>query len=235
VDTDWAMDQLRRFIESTTYTPTTRPGGSDFAAPEDEIVAQEPIIEKIFDRTIPDWKDRVSETFTSHRWQTERDIAQRALAALQREEEIADKLGEAAPDLSAAHMHRWAWEGARSLWASGHYREAVSAAAVKINAETQNKVGRRDLSEVKLFQEAFSLKPPEVGKPRLRLMPDDGSDTFRSLHEGALAFATGCYKAIRNPASHVPLPELPEDEGLEQLAAFSVLARWVDAATLDQI
>jgi hypothetical protein len=48
-----------------------------------------------------------------------------------------------------------------------------------------------------------------------------------------MAFAAGCYKAIRNPAAHIPLDELSEDEALEQLAAFSILARWVAAATLD--
>jgi hypothetical protein len=64
-------------------------------------------------------------------------------------------------------------------------------------------------------------------------MADDGSDTFKSLHEGVMAFAAGCNKAIRNPSAHRPLPELNEDEALEQLAAFSVLARWVEAAELD--
>ncbi|MFE2567778.1 TIGR02391 family protein [Streptomyces mirabilis] len=63
-------------------------------------------------------------------------------------------------------------------------------------------------------------------------MEDDGSDTFRSVHRGAMALAEGCYAAIRNPNSHEDgLPELPEHEALEQLAAFSLLARWVDAAT----
>ncbi|MFE2517686.1 TIGR02391 family protein [Streptomyces mirabilis] len=63
-------------------------------------------------------------------------------------------------------------------------------------------------------------------------MEDDGSDTFRSVHRGAMALAEGCYAAIRNPNSHEDgLPELPEHESLEQLAAFSLLARWVDAAT----
>ncbi|WP_228121219.1 TIGR02391 family protein [Streptomyces fagopyri] len=82
-------------------------------------------------------------------------------------------------------------------------------------------------------QSAFSLNAPKVDESRLRLMPDDGSDTFRSIHRGAMAFAEGCYAGIRNPNSHEDgLPELPEHEALEQLAAFSVLARWVDRASL---
>lgn len=49
-----------------------------------------------------------------------------------------------------------------------------------------------------------------------------------------MAFGEGCFAGIRNPNSHeADLPELPEHEALEQLAAFSVLAPWVDAATVE--
>lgn len=48
-----------------------------------------------------------------------------------------------------------------------------------------------------------------------------------------MAFTEGCYAAIRNPASHAVLGELPEHEGLELLAAFSVLARWVDSSNAE--
>lgn len=57
-------------------------------------------------------------------------------------------------------------------------------------------------------------------------MADDNSDTFRSVDRGAMSFAEGCFAGIRNPNRHEDgLPELPEHEALEQLAAFSVLAR----------
>lgn len=86
----------------------------------------------------------------------------------------------------------------------------------------------------RLFQNVFSKDAPKPGQPRLRLMTDDGSDTFHSIQCGAAAFAEGCYAGIRNPNSHEDgLPELPEHEALEQLAAFSVLARWVDTAALE--
>jgi hypothetical protein len=64
-------------------------------------------------------------------------------------------------------------------------------------------------------------------------MPDDGSPTFASVHRGVRSFAEGCYVAIRNPISHTE-GDLGEDEALEQLAALSVLARWVDSATLEK-
>ncbi|WP_405807219.1 TIGR02391 family protein [Streptomyces sp. NBC_01187] len=109
--------------------------------------------------------------------------------------------------------------------------ERDGPAARKVNAETQNKARRRDASETALFQSVFSKDAPKSGQPRLRLMADDGSDTFDSVHRGAMAFAEACYAGIPNPDSHEDgLPEPPEHEALEQLAAFSVPARRVDQA-----
>jgi hypothetical protein len=203
--------------------------------PQRDIIASAHVMEKILDRVLPRWKTEVPDDRNEsvNRWCQHREAAQRADAALQRDAEIRECLGDDAPQLSAATMHPWVWQGARALWQSGHFREAVTAAARKINAETQNKVGRRDVSETALFQSVFSKDAPKPGQPRLRLMVDDGSDTFRSVHRGAAAFAEGCYAGIRNPNSHEDgLPELPEHEALEQLAVFSVLARWVDTATV---
>jgi Protein of unknown function (Hypoth_ymh) len=233
VNNEWAIEQLQKFIAGAQHV--RQPGGyGRHALPEEQVVAQAQVIEQIFARVIPDWRDQVKDRLHDFdTWQRYRDVAHRAVAQLEREQEIAENLGETAPDLNAAQMHTWVWDGARSLWASGHFREAVSAAAVKVNAETQNRVNRYDISEVKLFQEVLSPRDPQPEKPRLRLMPDNGSETYKSFQEGAIAFATGCYRAIRNPPAHVP-GELPEAEALEQLAAFSVLARWIDAAVLDE-
>jgi hypothetical protein len=149
------------------------------------------------------------------------------MAQLTRQAEIEEKLGDNAPRMNAGNLHHWVWEGARSLWQSGHLREAVVAAAIKLNAETQNKLGVRDCSETPLFQMAFSSDPPAAGKPRLRLPEDDGGKTAMSMRRGMMTFAEGCYAALRNPPSHDPQEELSEQEALEQLASFSVLARWV--------
>lgn len=63
-------------------------------------------------------------------------------------------------------------------------------------------------------------------------MEDDDSDTFRSLQQGAMEFGSGCFMAIRNVLSHehVEAAELPEQIALEHLAAFSILARWIESA-----
>ncbi|MGA5364233.1 TIGR02391 family protein [Streptomyces purpurascens] len=243
IDITWARGELAHFLQLTElYRPPDPPNVINFTSQlanrgsQADIAASAHVVEQILDRVVPRWRTEVSSVRNKsvNRWYQHREAAQRADAALQRDAEVRARLGDDAPQLSAGSMHPWVWDGARALWQSGHLREAVTAAARKVNAETQNKIGRRDLSEAKLFQNAFSQSLPKAGEPRLRLMEDDGGDTFRSVHRGAMAFAEGCYAGIRNPNSHEDgLSELPEHEALEQLAAFSVLARWVDAASVE--
>lgn len=64
-------------------------------------------------------------------------------------------------------------------------------------------------------------------------MDDDGSKTYENLHRGVRAFAEGLYSAIRNPGMHDGADEITEQKALEQLAAFSILARWVEEAYID--
>lgn len=205
----------------------------DRTASDDEIIDAAAVVEQILDRVVAGWRTAGPVLHSRHdRWDNHVEAARRAQVLLRRQDEVQEKLGDNAPQLDAGQMHPWIWDGARSLWQSGHFREAVGAAARKVNAEVQNKVGRRDISETDLFKQVFTLDPPQPGKPRLRMAPNDGSKTFQSVHRGAAAFAEGCYAAMRNPISHIA-GELPEAEALEQLAAFSVLARWVDGATIE--
>ncbi len=235
MDRTWALDELRLFVDLTTLVQPRSDGGvaflGDFGSPRGgaKIPAAAQVVEQILDRVIPGWRGSVTPD-KKGRWQQHRQAAQRAIAQLEREDELQEKLGDNAPTLDAGQFHPWAWEGARSLWQSRHFREAVRAASVKVNAETQNKLGVRDLGETGLFQMAFSADDPTPAKPRLRLPEDDGGKTALGVRRGMMAFAEGCYAAIRNPASHDDLDELPEPEALEQLAAFSVLARWADRA-----
>lgn len=234
MDEEWAIQQLRKFIELTHLVqPQSTPGivlMGDFASPvgsKAEIVASAQVVEKILDRVLPRWRTDIKED-KKGRWQQHREAAQRATVELEQRAELEARLGENAPSLNAAALHPWAWQSARSLWESGHFREAIRAASVKINAELQNKLGRRDLSESALFQSALSSDPATATTPRLRPEHDDGGKTALSIRRGVMAFAEGCYAGIRNPSSHDEQTELSEQIALEQLAAFSLLARWVD-------
>lgn len=235
-----ATARLQQFLSVARVTYVA-PGGGYIGSgtwrldnPESVVQRDAQVVEPLLDAILPGWRTAPWEGERTSYWR-HREAANRAIAALESADEIAEVLGDSAPEMSAGSMHAWVWDSAKALWGSGHYRDAVSAAARGINAQAQTKVGRRDLSEWKLLTDCFALKAPEPGKPRLRLMAADGSDTFTTMHEGAGAYARGLYQGIRNPANHDQLPELSEGEGLEQLAAFSVLARWVDGATVETI
>jgi hypothetical protein len=226
---EWALRELEKFQDMLDYRD--RPGmyTATYVGTDDEIAAQRIVVERVFARVIG--PRPVVPVGGNDPLRPERDWTIRCIETIKREAEISENLGEDAPDLSGGKMHRWIWEAARSLWQSGHFAEAVEAAAKKLNAETQNKLGRRDVSETDLFNQAFSDDPPLAGKPRLRLGDDDDGKTSRSVRRGIRAFAEGCFAAIRNPAAHDGA-ELSETAALEQLAALSIVARWVEEARL---
>lgn len=236
MNNEWAQQQLEKFIQMTVMHSASRPGSGTYkkitSAPDEEVVKQAHAVEKILDRVLPQWREQFRRG-SSNRWTTHREAAIRAREALSRQQEISENLGDLGPSLSAHKLHPWVWDGAASLWKSGHFREAVEGGIRKLNAETQNKLGRRDISETDLFKQAFSTDAPELGRRRLRRMADDSSKTYKSVQRGAMAFAEGVFSGIRNPLSHEAEHDLSEQEALEYLAALSVLARWVDGASIE--
>lgn len=238
INTEWVIEQLEDFLKATTVTYVPSPPSSigfhsyKTASPEDEIVKKAQVVEQILDRIVPGWRTSIKKK-DRQKWSIHYEASVRAKESLLRADEIRKNLGDDAPELSAAKFHPWIWSGAQSLWRSGHYRSAVEDAAKKLNAETQNKLGRRDLSETKLFQEAYSDKPAVPGKSRLRRAKNDGSDTFKSMQRGAMALAEGIYAGIRNPFNHEDPKDIDEQVALEYLAALSVLARWVDESEVE--
>ncbi|GHB18976.1 MULTISPECIES: TIGR02391 family protein [Streptomyces] len=231
INREWAIARLETFINVAELT-TTQHGYIALANPVAAVQAEAQIAEQILDKALPGWRTAGWKKHAASFWR-EREAAHRAIAQLRAEQELADNLGSGAPQLDASTMHRWVWGSIQGLWSSGHYRQAVGMAATAVNAQTQSKVSRRDLSESKLFGDVFSTKAPEPDKPRLRLSANDGGDTWRNQHDGAAALARGAYAAIRNPIAHEVGDELMEHEALEQLAVFSLLARWVDDSTVE--
>lgn len=238
MDVERVLARLRGFVEQSKLGPrppdprgvvnfgdTRRPVG-DLTA----LIGQAHSIEKILDRVTPGWR-ALEKADDTGRWQQHRRAAIRAIAELEEAAELREILGDDAPTINANRLHPWAWEGARSMWASQHYRQGVVDALKRINAEAQNKTNRHELSETPLFRQLFSLEDPKPGMPRLRLFDDDGGDTFKSVHRGAMALAEGLFAGIRNVVAHTVVEtEADEQAALEQLAAVSVLARWVDEA-----
>ncbi|MCK6214874.1 TIGR02391 family protein [Micrococcus luteus] len=237
LNTEWAIEQFDKFIDQTVMRNGSVDGfitTADYtAAPEAEVAKQAQIVEKILVRVTPNWRDELTGKMANNRWAKHREAVIRAREELIRADEIRQNLGDDAPEISASNLHPWIWSGARSLWQSGHFVQAVRDAATKLNAETQNKVGRRDVSETDLFKQSFSLDEAKPGMARLRRLTPEDSDTYRSVQRGAMAFAEGVFAGIRNPLSHEVDQEMSEQVALEHLAALSVLARWVDESTVE--
>lgn len=237
INVEWVVNELDEFIAATTVSYVPSPPRSigfhsyKTAASENDIVKKAQVVEQILDRIVPGWRESIKEK-DRQKWSIHYEASIRAREALTRADEVRQNLGEDAPELSATELHPWVWDGASSLWHSAHYREAVEGAIRKLNAETQNKLGRRDVSEADLFTQAFSEQPATPRSPRLHRMADDGSKTFKSVQRGARKFAEGVFAGIRNPLAHEADQEIPEQQALEYLAALSVLARWVDESTL---
>jgi hypothetical protein len=134
--------------------------------------------------------------------------------------------------LLASNLHPEVWSAARRPWDAGLHREAVgnAATAVETMAKVKTKFGLA--SGAKLWGELFSLNDPTPDRPRLRLPVDPAmSDRWKSAHVGAADFGRGCMEGIRNWAAH-SIDEADEQAALEYLAALSVLARWVESATV---
>ena len=106
----------------------------------------------------------------------------------------------------------------------------MHVAALAVALRTQKKVAPIDSDGMDLYAAVFSTADPRQEAPRLRF-PDIDKSKHRKLwltaHKAAQHFAMGCAQIV-GVQSH-PFDSPTEHEALEQLAALSVLARWVDA------
>ena len=126
--------------------------------------------------------------------------------------------------MDAANLHPWAWENGRSYWNTRHFHQAVMQAAIHINAETQAKLGRKDLSETALFNEAFSPQDPKKGCPGYasrKSMAVRLTRIFTAVHVPLLKDSMRRYGTLEYIGPR------------KVMAAFSLLARWVDQAHIN--
>ena len=125
---------------------------------------------------------------------------------------------------------------AKSAWNSNQFEDAVDAAARNVNSQLRAKLGRRDIGEGDLVANAFSQKPADENNPRLRLpLPANTADaTAKALYAGISQLAQGLYSAVRNPLAHEAPghSSITEQGALESLAAFSLLAGWIDRSAV---
>jgi uncharacterized protein (TIGR02391 family) len=240
----WMRDQLTEYLAllekyfSVQGPPAIAPTGPRTArivgprtAALNELRQREPTVKEVLKRLDPTLAEFKFETMGGK--EDARAAAQRGVGILDRMDEWAANLAPDAPTLPADQFHPWVWDAARTFWDSKHYREAVRAAATAINAHTQDKVGRRDIADNDLMNQVFTDKP-KSGQTYLRLPGDPNDQTVKSRNRALRPFAEGCFAGIRNPAAHEHGSEWDEQKALEQLAALSVLARWIDECDVEQ-
>jgi hypothetical protein len=140
-------------------------------------------------------------------------------------------MGQTGPQLAAAEMHPWVWDEAAPRLTAGFYRDAVQAAATRIfDTELPRKLQTHPVTQPANLFAAFATDRP--GGPALRFVDlDPGGIDWASFHRGVMLFGQACVASIRNPRTH-QLEVGEEQSALEELAALSLLARWIDDAEL---
>ncbi|WP_280247396.1 MULTISPECIES: TIGR02391 family protein [Nocardia] len=242
VNVAWVTERLSEFlaetvgVERTTFATVLNPSLVPRCGRERAIVLSERV-RPILTRLYPEWEAENTAS-ANEEFRGIRDAAQRVLTRLESYEEVSEMLGggDESPRISASGLHPMVWTAASPHWATGHRHEAVLAASKVANSLLQARVGRRDVSERDLVQQAFSDKDPEPGKPRLRFPHIDDEQTRASMRLGVMNFGAGCFSAIRNPVGHLPneLLELTEHTALERLCALSLFVRWIEEAELEE-
>ena len=232
-DPEAALEKVREFRDLLILDEHAIQEGKTRAVYVQRIKIQ-PLIEEIANELDPDGVEDLGGRFNTlmQRWTLNDAIKRthRLTGILETREESQRILGPVGPTLVGSQLHSWVWAAAADLWDDGYHEQAVEEAFKRVEHRTQRKVDRRDLGGRKLYTNAFSLNDPTANMPRLRfpdIKKDERPDDWTSAHEGAMHLGMGCAQGIRNRRAHLS-DDITEQEALEQLAALSVLARWVD-------
>ncbi|MEY2473376.1 MAG: hypothetical protein QOK28_2705 [Actinomycetota bacterium] len=240
IDLEKARDYLLDMKRSLALSKSAPDGSKEQSDADVNIVARLKVVEQIGKEL-----DEMNPTHFANRslmgewgWFNCQDSVTRLIGIIDTKAEADAIFAPSGPKLSASALHPWIWNAALDLWDKGEYRVAVTEAGRKLDIQLQTKLAKHDDSGASLVGNAFSLNGPtaatatKTAQPRLRfahLVP--GSERWKSAHEGAAAFGRGCMMGIRNWAVHDDT-DIAEQEALEYLAALSVVARWIDSATL---
>jgi Protein of unknown function (Hypoth_ymh) len=99
---------------------------------------------------------------------------------------------------------------------------------VAVEVQVKAKLEGLDLAGTDLMAQRSWLTESSRAYERAPVGSTEVTPGDRGGHEGATLFGMGVRLAIRNLATHCA--HEPVEQALEQLAALSVIARWVDAA-----
>lgn len=232
MDHSYAVEKLTAFVELLdTHQPELR--GQPHSDAPHEVQLTEVLAARIGQHyNAGDWIYRSIPGVPDY-WTRSRRAAVEALGRAGSEDEIAAFLRPEAPSIVADALHPWVWESAAPLWAAQAHQDAVLTAARTVNRRLQQKLSRHDIGEMDLCMQSFDPKPPASGKPRLRFDGDRDTPTWKARQDGAKYLSAGAFLGIRNLAAHEETVTWTEQEALEYLATFSVVARWIEECAVE--
>lgn len=139
-----------------------------------------------------------------------------------------------APTFAPAQMHPVVWSAAAAHWTTHQRRVAVREAAEGLTIHWKERLGRNDVDDTEFWQQTLSPGDPSPGAPKL-VWPGNSDDKTAKSMRGGLEplgkalnlLATGLNLTVRNVTTHTRA-ELPEQQAMERLAAYSYFARLLD-------
>ncbi|MET8134115.1 TIGR02391 family protein [Streptomyces sp. NPDC005251] len=235
MDRDWMRQRLEAFDDLALRYARSTPPGDYLGDPAlyEQLHRAEPTVKQILRLLDPQLADKINLDQMAGEDMARSEV-HRGLGILADMDEWAARLVPDAPTLPADQFHPWVWEPAAPLWGAEARQDAVLAAARTVNRRLQQKLERHDIGEMDLCMQAFDMKDPLAGKPRLRFDGDRNTPTWRARQEGAKYLAAGAFLALRNVAAHEDEVTWTEQEALEHLATLSVLARWIEQCAVER-
>ncbi len=228
-------DQEDAMLTAMRDQTLLEPAGRDrLAALERQVISEWTSARLALSTVIPDWSARIKTgIFAGSERSQQKKLAQEAVALIERREDHLGREGETGPPtVSEDQLHPWVWSAARATWSSGHYRHAVSDAVEAVTTKLKERINFTGPSSA-AYTAAFAESSPKAGNPRLHLRPFEEGNTWKNSQRGAAALGQACVAGLRNASvAHGVNDPVSRQEMLEQLAAVSLLARWVESAAL---
>ncbi len=140
------------------------------------------------------------------------------------EEDLATRARRAFGDLT---LHPELARAVTTLFADGHYANAVEDGCKVLDGMVKVRSGRYDLSGTELMQAVFSVKKPTLRFNKLE------SESDRSEQQGMMFLYAGAMLALRNPRAHA-IREDEADAALEYIGLVNLLLRALDRTSREE-
>jgi hypothetical protein len=198
---DEAFQQLSDYWAQVDRASKLRRFKGERSAALEDLNQRLPVVNTILSELAPDLPHIRAQWIADH--VAAGPLVHRALRIIGTWRDVTDNCAGENPALLLRLLDPVISEVALPLWEAHKFRQAVNDAATSLNSFAQKRLGRYDIHDTSLMNEAFSADPPKPGKPRLRCPGNHRLLAIRDQQNGARQIAVGAFLAIRNPAHHM--------------------------------